>query len=404
MSSRWTQIILPFLLVFSEPLGPMAQTRNQERQPSRLIPRVLSSKPFVIGHAFEIPSRILNERRRVFVSVPSDYDHSQERYATLYLLDGEFHFTHIAGFSRFLGGVGDIPPLIIIGIESADRRVRDYSPKPLRLPPELSANEVGGADRYTEFLSSELIPFIERRYRTQPYRMLMGHSMGGLFTVRALWTKPCLFQALIAVDPSLPWGGGVAVREGETVLAAKPPLCVKDFYFAAREDWASNHNFARYLSTVLPESVRLYHATSIETHSSLGQSAIHDALWRIFADYRPPADFPYDSVASMDAHYLRASARYGFQVPIPGTVLSTIGHTLLERGAKTEAMTLFRRGVALYPQSPRAVYNVGVGYEALGDMTNAARMYRQAVKVAQGRRVQLFLLPDIHRRLARLHR
>jgi predicted alpha/beta superfamily hydrolase len=410
-------MILPFVLVFSYPSGTTLSSPaavyalagtdhgcSQERRRSRLVSRAWSSGPVVIGQSIVIPSRVLKERRRVFVSLPVDYAHSKERYATLYVLDGEFHFTHIAGFSRFVGAIGDIPPLIVVGIETADHRVRDFSPKPLRLSPDLTDEEVGGADRFTEFLSSELIPFIERRYRTQPYRMLMGHSMGGLFAVRALWTKPCLFQALIAVDPSLPWGGGAAIREGETTLAARPSLCVKDLYFAAREDWTANHDFARYLSTVLPESVRLYHANSTETHSSLSQSAIHDALWRIFADYRLPSDFPYDSVAAMDAHYSRASARYGFQVPIPGTVFSTVGHTLLERGAKSEAMALFRRSIALYPQSPRAIYNVGVGYEALGDMTSAARAYRQALKVAEVRRVQLFLLPDIRRRLARLLR
>lgn len=244
MNSRWPKMILPLMLVFSYLLGtPLSSPAAvhvsigtdhdcyQQRQPSRLIPRTLSSEPVVIGHSIEIPSRVLNERRRVFVSLPADYDHSTERHATLYVLDGEFHFTHIAAFSRFLGAVGDIPPLIVIGIETADHRVRDYSPKPLRLPSDLTAEEVGGANRFTEFLCSELIPFIERRYRTQPYRMLMGHSMGGLFALRALWTKPCLFQALIAVDPSLPWGGAAAIRgrngprRGTTPLRQGSILC-----------------------------------------------------------------------------------------------------------------------------------------------------------------------------------
>lgn len=363
-----------------------------------------SSEPIVIGESIEITSSVLDERRRVFISLPTDYDHSTGRYATLYVLDGEFHFAHVAGFVQFLGGIGDIPPLIVVGIQSADHRVRDYSPAPLRLPSDLTSEEVGGANRFMEFLSRELTPFIERQYRTQPYRMLMGHSMGGLFAMRALWTEPCLFEALIVLDPSLPWGGSAAVQEGESALAAGSSLCGKDLYFAARSEWSANHDFARYLSRVLPDSVRLYHATSSETHSSLSQSAIHDALWRIFADYRLPSEFPYDNVAAMDAHYTRASARYGFEVPVPERVFSIVGHALLERGAALNAMAVFQRSVTLNPHNPRAIHNVGIAHEALGDMTRATQAYQQALRVAEARRVQLFLLPDVRRRLARLSR
>lgn len=363
-----------------------------------------STRPIVIGESIDIRSSVLGEHRRIFISLPADYEHSSERYPTLYLLDGEFHFTHVAGFARFLGGVGDIPKLIVVGIETADRRVRDYSPPPVRLPPDLSPEEVGGADRFMNFLASELAPFIEARYRSQPYRLLMGHSMGGLFAVRALWSKPCAFHALIALDPSLPWGGAAAVREGETVLASRPSLCVKDLYFSARREWTANHDFARYLATVLPDSVRLYHETSSETHSTLGQSGVHDALWRIFADYRLPADFAYDDVAAMDAHYTSASNRYGFDVTIPGTVFSTVGHTLLENGAAADALAIFQRGLALYPRSPRSIYNLGVAHEALGDTTKALQAYQQALRTATENRAQLFLLPDIRRRLARVRR
>jgi predicted alpha/beta superfamily hydrolase len=63
----------------------------------------------------------------------------------------------------------------------------------------------GGADRFLDFIQTELIPEIEKRYRTAPYRIFAGRSLGGLLAIHALFTRPDLFNAYIAVSPSSPW-------------------------------------------------------------------------------------------------------------------------------------------------------------------------------------------------------
>ena len=65
--------------------------------------------------------------------------------------------------------------------------------------------ETGGAEKFTQFIANELIPFIDKSYPTTPYRTLIGHSYGGLFTLNILINYSHLFENYIAIDPSIEW-------------------------------------------------------------------------------------------------------------------------------------------------------------------------------------------------------
>src|SRR3712207_3662198 len=100
-----------------------------------------------------------------------------------------------------------MPEMIVVGISNTDR-TRDLTPtRVARLPdnPNAGFPTSGGADKFLKFIETELIPMVESKYRTQPYRALAGHSLGGLFAVHTLVTKPELFNSYIAVSPSLQW-------------------------------------------------------------------------------------------------------------------------------------------------------------------------------------------------------
>ena len=157
----------------------------------------------------------MNERRPLFISKPAGYEQGTERYPVLYLLDGETHFHHATGIARFLAESGRIPALLVVGVASTNRN-RDLT------PPSQAGNDLrfspggGGADAFLRFLSEELIPYVEANYRTRSYRILVGHSFGGLFAVYALTTRPRVFNAYIAISPSLHWNNqGVCVPSRE---------------------------------------------------------------------------------------------------------------------------------------------------------------------------------------------
>ena len=109
--------------------------------------------------------------------------------------------------------------MIVVGITNTDR-TRDLSPTHVTTTvgggnTALQFPTSGGADKFLKFIETELIPEIEKRYRTQPYRILAGHSLGGLFAIHAMLSRPDVFQSYIAVSPALHWDNQVVVKRAE---------------------------------------------------------------------------------------------------------------------------------------------------------------------------------------------
>src|SRR3954447_1953382 len=169
---------------------------------------------------FSIKSTVLGEDRIILVRTPAGYETNKVSYPVLYMTDGDAHMRHTASTIEFLTQNGRIPDLIVVGVTNTDR-TRDLTPaKPgdkdaagnLRWPTS------GGADNFLKFFETELIPEIEKEYRVQPYRILAGHSLGGLFAIHSMITKPGLFNSYIAVSPSLQWENGEALKRATDFL------------------------------------------------------------------------------------------------------------------------------------------------------------------------------------------
>lgn len=157
----------------------------------------------VINDSFEIKSKILGEKREIYVYLPSRYNESGLSYPVIYLLDGQSLHNICSSFVQHYSGRERIPEAIVVGIPSTDR-FRDFTPS------EREAYNGGwgggGAEDFLSFLSDELFPVVEEKYPTRDYRMLIGHSYGGLFVTYTLSAKPDLFRAYLA---SSPWFGEV---------------------------------------------------------------------------------------------------------------------------------------------------------------------------------------------------
>src|ERR1044071_8048122 len=165
-------------------------------------------------------SAVLREDRLVLIRTPPGYESNQARYPVLYMTDGDAHMGHTASTIEFLVQNGRIPDLIVVGVTNTDR-TRDLTPaKSTDKTPggDLRFPTSGGADNFLKFFETELIPKIEEQYRVQPYRILAGHSLGGLFAIHAMISKPGLFNSYIAVSPSLQWEHDEALKRAEAFL------------------------------------------------------------------------------------------------------------------------------------------------------------------------------------------
>ncbi|MFN0179247.1 MAG: alpha/beta hydrolase [Gemmatimonadales bacterium] len=151
---------------------------------------------------------------QIDIALPAGYATSTERYGVFYLLDGNLAFGTAVDTYRTMRIDASLPPLILVavGYPESDaaiytpayhaHRSRDYTPTNV----ETALPGSGGARAFLSYLEDELIPLIDRRYRTDPTdRGLGGHSLGGLFTTYALLTEPTRFRRYWIGSPSLWW-------------------------------------------------------------------------------------------------------------------------------------------------------------------------------------------------------
>src|SRR5687768_1025300 len=127
-----------------------------------------------VAERFVIPSKALGEERVVWVRTPPAYNVGNQRYPVLILTDGDAQMLHTVASAAFLERAGRIPPLVIVGIGNTDR-TRDLTPTRANMThpdgTELALPTSGGADRFLSFIETELIPWIDGKYRTVKLRL-----------------------------------------------------------------------------------------------------------------------------------------------------------------------------------------------------------------------------------------
>ncbi|MBN1225255.1 MAG: alpha/beta hydrolase, partial [Candidatus Aminicenantes bacterium] len=148
----------------------------------------------VIGKTVIFKSEILDRDVNLQVRLPIGYETSDSDYPVLYDLNAFFCFTFDSGTVDILSGSSDIPDMIVVGLPPLPN---GYVPTAL----ESRGETPSGADLSIRFLEEELIPYVEKNYRSNTFRILYGHSVGGLFTMYTLFSHPELFTAYIAGSP-----------------------------------------------------------------------------------------------------------------------------------------------------------------------------------------------------------
>ncbi len=143
------------------------------------------------GDQRQMQSVVLGEARTYSVYLPFAYD-TNERYSVLYTLDGERyrHGAIVAANARMMTAFGLAPEMIVVAVHTMGNRGRDYRPS-------------YGAVTFIDFFERELIPEVEQLFPANDSRVLSGHSFGGLFALYVMTTRPHLFGAYFAYDPSV---------------------------------------------------------------------------------------------------------------------------------------------------------------------------------------------------------
>lgn len=178
--------------------------------------------PIVIGESHQLASRVMDGTRVINVYTPPGYAEGSKRYPVLYLLDGgvDQDFHHITGLAQLGTIVGTTQDIIVIGIETRDRR-NELAFLPVT-DPKLKSDypTAGGSGRFRRFIAEEVKSWVESRYRTNGDDALMGESLAGLFVVETLLTRPGLFKRYVAISPSMWWDNEALGKRAPAALSA----------------------------------------------------------------------------------------------------------------------------------------------------------------------------------------
>ncbi|MBS1760534.1 MAG: alpha/beta hydrolase [Bacteroidetes bacterium] len=180
------------------------------------------SKPLIIGNIDQINSIILGETRTLNIYLPQGYNkNDSKKYPVIYVLDGSIDedFFHVAGIVQYynFSWINRVPQSIVVGIANVDRK-RDFtSPTNFEIDKK-HAPTGGGSAKFISFIENELQPYINKTYKTNQSKTLIGQSLAGLLATEILFTKPKLFNKYIIVSPSLWWNDGSLLKQNPEIL------------------------------------------------------------------------------------------------------------------------------------------------------------------------------------------
>jgi predicted alpha/beta superfamily hydrolase len=330
--------------------------------------------------------------RHYQVHRPPDYDITATRYPVLIVLDGEWNFQLVTATVDLLASAGRIPAMLVVGIPNTDRyRDMDSSAAP-------------GSSTFLKFITDELVPTIDRDYRTNPYRILMGHSGAGLFALYSMINTPDVFRGYIVIAPAF----GDNRELPETVRAFleehQDPSLNADLFMAVDDATGMGLSGAWELSSHLQDRAQrvgdlrfTFRHYPDESHTSVPLRSVYDGLQSIFEGWgldRNDAFTLYEQggLAAIDKHFAALSARLGFPVAVPEEALTGPFGQLEGLKRFPEAEQVIKRAIEAFPESPAALYYAGRLYMQMGNNELAVDTLKKSLLLSPNFRASRSLL------------
>jgi len=339
----------------------------------------------VIGKRIALPSKVFNQEMSISVYLPAGYETSGLKYPVLYDLNAFAYFLYAAGTVELLTRNIEMPEMIIVGLPGLQN---GYVPTPY----EERKAEPAGADLSLKFFSEELVPFIDGNYRTAGFNLLCGHSVGGLFTMYALFTRPDLFSGYIASSPWFQNNNQYWLKQIDRMLQAES-LAGKFLFmdvgrkeqaltlgtYTELEKWMKSKD----LKGLIWKSEWL---ENVDHSSMLGQS-LYQGLLFIFDGWKIPFDVLMSGdVSTIQEHADKMKAKYGGRLDynVPENLLNQVGYQLMNSKSFDRALDILTLNMKLHPNSPNAYDSVAECYLTMGDKVKAKEYYELAIQKNPG--------------------
>jgi predicted alpha/beta superfamily hydrolase len=361
-----------------------------------------------IGTIETIQSTILNEKREILVYVPTSGGvGSKTRYPVMYLLDGYSFFHSVTGMVQYLSAIGKMPEMIVVAVVNTDR-VRDLTPTHSISWSDggEDANFLknsGGGEKFISFIEKELIPHIDSAYKTEPYRMFVGHSLGGLTVINTLINHPALFSSYVAIDPSLWWDKQVLIKKAEQVLSQKD-YTGKNLFFAAANTKEKGMNVGAKgeINDNVPASDKLqFHEmlkkcknTTLtwdwkfypeDNHPSVPLISEYDALRYVFKKYELDKELSDTTITVeyIKNHYSNLSIMLQYTLLPAQSTINFLGYNFMASKHYDKAYSFFKMNIDNYTASSNVYDSMGDFYVEKNDRKKAIESFEKALSLKE---------------------
>ncbi|MGN6398287.1 MAG: alpha/beta hydrolase-fold protein [Mucilaginibacter sp.] len=365
-----------------------------------------------IGTIETVHSGVLNEDRKLLIYTPpglSNDPKSAVRYPVIYLLDGEVFFHSFTGIAAYLSSTGKMPEMIVVGITNVDR-TRDLTPTHSVYwsdgeKDERALRNSGGGEKFISFVQNEVIPYIEATYPTAPYRMFVGHSLGGLTVINALVNHSSLFNSYVAIDPSVWWDNRALMNKAGQVFSHSD-YANRMLFYASANTMDKHMDTLRVMNDTANANVHVRDNLQFrsllqndktsrlawqwkyypeDNHPSVPLIAGYDALRFLFKGYELPKEMNDPSLTAEEirVHFNNVSKLMGYQVKPSERTVNLLGYGCLSNKQFSRAFTFFKMNVENYPQSFNVHDSMGDYYLAVADKKNAVTAFTKALTLQE---------------------
>ncbi len=347
----------------------------------------------------EFNSKKLGENRKLKIQLPRNYDSNTSKvYPIILVFDADYLFEPVAGNVDYYSYWEEMPEAIVVGIMQGGTRDLDgaYDNNTF-FPTEKGAN-------FFEFIGMELIPHLDKKYRTAKFILAVGHEFTANFINYYLFKDPPLFNGYLSLSPDL------APTMEERIPARLNQLNSKVFYYLAT---ASNDlKPIREVTLALNEGLKgntkeniNYYFKDFEgaSHYSLVGKAIPDALEEMFSIYRPISKKDYDEIIMklttpvydyLNDKYSTIENLFGFKSIVRENDIIAIATAAERKKEWTSLENIAKLAIKEHPNTVLGPYYLGRFYEETGDARKAMRTYQGAFEKEEVGFITIDLLLD----------
>ncbi len=307
------------------------------------------------------------------VILPPHYDpNSSAKYPVFYQLDGKNYADIYSRLLEALGNTDDIPRMIYIGIDTQDR-FKYFTPHE---KDSKSFHEESGVQIFIAGLKNEIIPFVESKYHCESYRILSGHSLGGLAVYETFLTVPMLFNAYFAFDSSL-WFWDK--HQTDVELSNLNSINKSIFFYAnyggksvsSLDMYEGNMKYNKLIRNSIPKIAKISESVDeMGSHMSIPYSGLIHGLKELFFGFKLSENEikSFQSPIDYERYLKDLSQRFGIKIDVKEMEVLYIAENSLHGKNPLKALAFAKYGKTKFPKNPDFLYLMGDAYKQSGNV------------------------------------